>query len=119
MKTDDANLFPLVESPPHLSKDFMNIHIGPDLPLGCGLHADRVEHLYRTTSPLLAYLKPWGGEFVLVIRDGLILGMVRRDKRPVWQKLKERTCLFTERHFPKKGETPAEEADASLADCCA
>jgi hypothetical protein len=97
----------------------MNSSLGPDLPVGCGLHADRVDHLYRTTSPLIPYLKPWGGEFVLVIRDGHILGMVRRDKRPVWQKLKERIRIFTERHIPKKDANAVTDTDHSMADCCA
>jgi hypothetical protein len=97
----------------------MNIHIDPNLPLGCGLHPDRVEYLYRTTSPLLAYLKPWGGEFVLVIRDGHILGMVRRNKQPIWQKIKDRSRLFSDRHFPKRRETQAVEAAPEMADCCA
>jgi hypothetical protein len=97
----------------------MNSSLGPDLPIGCGLHVDRVDHLYRTTSPLIPYLKPWGGEFVLVIRDGHILGMVRRDKRPIWQKIKDRSRLFSERYFPKRRETQAVEAAPAMADCCA
>jgi hypothetical protein len=48
----------------------MNSSLGPDIPIGCGLHADRLDNLYRTTYPLFAYLKPWGGEFVVVIQDG-------------------------------------------------
>jgi hypothetical protein len=97
----------------------MNSSLGPDLPFGCGLHVDRVDHLYRTTSPLIPYLKPWGGEFVLVIRDGHILGMVRRDKRPIWQKLKERIRIFTERHFPKKDANAVTDPNPALSDCCA
>jgi hypothetical protein len=97
----------------------MNSSLGPDLPIGCGLHNDRLDSLYRTTYPLFAYLKPWGGEFVVVIQDGHILGIVRRDKRPVWQKLKERIRIFTERHFPKKDANAVAETDPAMADCCA
>jgi len=97
----------------------MNIHIGPNLPLGCGLHPDRVEYLYRTTSPLLVYLKSWGGEFVLVIRDGNILGMVRRDRRPAWEKLRERMGSCYRTWFPKK-ELPAPlPTDEPMAGCAA
>lgn len=96
----------------------MNIHIGPDLPIGCGLHADRVECLYRTTYPLLAYLKPWGGEFVVVIRDGHILGLVRRDRRPVWQKLKERLHCYVRQRSPKRESSNDAPNGSPLADCC-
>jgi hypothetical protein len=96
----------------------MNILIGTDLPLGLGAHRQRVEFLYRTTTPLLTYLRPWGGEFVLVIQEGQILGVVRRDKRPIWTKLRERIALVRQK--------PYTEADAGLipsnrplADCCA
>lgn len=54
----------------------MNINVGIDLPLGLGLHRQRVDFLYRATTPLIAYLNPWGGDHVLVIRDGHILGVV-------------------------------------------
>jgi len=97
----------------------MNITLGFDLPVGCGLHQYRLEYIYKTIYPLLAYLKPWGGEFVLVIQEGHILGMVRRDKRPLWQKLKDRARLFTDRHFPKKDEGTVPDIDPSMADCCA
>lgn len=98
----------------------MHSSLGPVLPIGCGLHTDRVEHLYRTTSPLLAYLKPWSGEFVVVIQDGHILGLVRRDKRPVWQKLRERLLLYYRNRFPKKEATsqPPDTED-SMAGCAA
>ena len=96
----------------------MNINVGIDLPIGLGSHRQRVEFLYRTSSPLLAYLKPWGGEHVLVIRDGHILGVVRRDKRPIGQKLRERIKLY--RRSEPSGLVSANQicSDPSLADCC-
>jgi|GEM_PF-1868488 len=97
----------------------MNINVGIDLPLGLGSHRQSVDFLYRATTPLLTYLKPWGGEHVLVIRDGHILGVVRRDKRPIGQKLRERIELY-------RGKQPAGVScaapmsiDTPLADCCA
>ena len=96
----------------------MNINIGEDLPIGLGSHRQHVEFLYRTTTPLLAYLKPWGGEFVLVIRDGHILGVVRRDSRPFWIKLRERIALYR-RKQPAEASADQMPGDPSLADCCA
>ena len=97
----------------------MNFNLGPDLPVGCGLHAERVEHLYRTASPLLAYLNPWGGEFVLVIRSGHVLGIVRRDTRPVWQKLRDRMRLYFRHRFPKKATADPLPPEEPLAGCTA
>jgi hypothetical protein len=96
----------------------MNIALGFDLPVGCGLHRYRLEYLYKTSYPLLAYLKPWGGEFVLVIQEGHILGMVRRDKRPLWTKLRERIALYR-RKQPAEASADQMAGDPSLADCCA
>jgi hypothetical protein len=93
----------------------MNINVGLDLPIGVGSHRHRVEFLYRTTTPLLAYLKPWGGEDVLVIRDGHILGVVRRDKRPIRLKLRERLALYRRKQPAEAGDI----GDPSFADCCA
>ena len=95
----------------------MNINVGIDLPIGLGSHRQRVDYLYRTTTPLFAYLTPWGGEHVLVIRDGHILGVVPRDKRPIWTKLQERIALYRrkQRAEPNADQMPG---DSSLADCC-
>ena len=96
----------------------MNIHIGPDLPIGCGLHADRLENLYRTSYPLLAYLNPWGGELVVIVQDGHILGIVRRDKRSIWQKIVERVRQYFNQRFLKKENVEEESVPPSLVDCC-
>ena len=95
----------------------MNINVGTDLPLGLGVHRQRVEFLYRTTTPLLAYLKPWGGDHVLVIRDGHILGLVPRDKRPIWTKLRDRLALYR-RKPPDYAHADQMAGDPTLADCC-
>ena len=96
----------------------MNINVGIDLPLGLGSHRQRVDYLYRTSSPLLAYLNPWGGEHVLVIRDGHILGVVWRDKRPIWTKIRERISLYR-RKQPAEACADHLSGDPALADCCA
>lgn len=96
----------------------MNINVGIDLPLGLGSHRQRVEVLYRTTTPLLSYLNPWGGDLVLVIRDGHILGVVPRDKRPIWTKLRERLALYRLKH-PAQASSEQITGDPTLADCCA
>lgn len=95
----------------------MNINVGIDLTLGLGSHQQRVEVLYRTSTPLLAYLKPWGGDFVLVIRDGHILGIARRDKRPIWLKLRDRIDLYRRTHSTQINDGSMGN-DPSLADCC-
>lgn len=96
----------------------MNINVGTDLPLGLGIQRQRVDFLYRTTTPLFAYLKPWGGDHVLVIRDGHILGIVPRDKRPIWTKLRERLALYR-RNQPVKASDGQRSGDPDLANCCA
>jgi hypothetical protein len=96
----------------------MNINVGIDLPIGVGSHRQRVEFLYRTTTPLLAYLKPWGGEYALVVREGHILGIVRRDRRPIWTKLRERIELYR-RKQPVEASVEQMSGDPVLADCCA
>jgi len=96
----------------------MNIKVGIDLPIGVGLQRQRVDYLYRATTPLFAYLTPWGGEHVLVIRDGHILGVVQRDKRPIWTKLQERIALYR-RKQPTEVSADQMPGDPSLADCCA
>lgn len=96
----------------------MNIIVGTDLPLGLGVQRQRVDSLYRSTTPLLSYLKPWGGDHVLVIRDGHILGVVPRDKRPIWTKLRERITLHRRKH-PAKASDGQMAGDPALADCCA
>lgn len=95
----------------------MNIKVGIDLPIGVGLHRQRVEFLYRTTTPILSYLKPWGGDFVLVIRDGYILGVIQRDKRPIWTKLRELIVLYR-RQPPTEANADQMTDVRSLADCC-
>jgi hypothetical protein len=96
----------------------MNINVGTDLPLGLGVQRQRVDFLYRSTTPLLAYLKPWGGDHVLVIRDGHILGVVPRDKRPILTKLRERLALYR-RNQPAKSSDGEIAGDSALANCCA
>lgn len=96
----------------------MQINVGTDLPIGLGTHRQRVEFLYRTTTPLLAYLTPWCGDFVLVIRDGHILGVVERDKRPIWTKLRERIALYR-RKQPAQASADQMAGNPSLANCCA
>ena len=96
----------------------MNINVGTDLPIGLGTHRQSVEFLYRTTTPLLSYLKPWGSDHVLVIRDGQILGVVQRDKRPIWAKLQERIALYRGKP-PALAKADQVAGDPSLADCCA
>jgi hypothetical protein len=96
----------------------MNINVGIDLPLGLGSHRQRVDFLYRATTPLIAYINPWGGDHVLVIRDGHILGVVQRDKRPIWTKLQERIALYR-RKQPAEASADQMPGDPSLADCCA
>lgn len=96
----------------------MNINVGTDLPIGLGTHRQRVEFLYRTTTPLFSYLKPWGSDHVLVIRDGQILGVVQRDKRPIWTKLQERIALHR-RKPPVQASADPMSGDPALADCCA
>lgn len=95
----------------------MNIKVGIDLPIGVGSHRQRVEFLYRTTTPILSYLKPWGGDYVLVIRAGQILGVVQRDKRPIWTKIRERIALY--RRKPAQANADQMTGDPALADCCA
>lgn len=95
----------------------MNSSLDPDLPTGCGLHTDRLNNLYRTCYPLLAYLKPWGGEFVVVIQDGHILGIVRRDKRPIWQKLRDRLRFYYQNRFSRKEAISQMPADETVAGC--
>lgn len=97
----------------------MHSSLGPDIPIGCGLHNNRLDSLYRTGYPLFAYLKPWGGEIVVVIQDGHILGLVQRDKRPVWQKLRERLHLYYRNRFPKKEANSQQPTDDPLAGCAA
>ena len=96
----------------------MNINVGTDLPLGLGVQRQRVDFIYRSTTPLLTYLKPWGGDHVLVIRDGHILGVVPRDKRPIWTKLRERIALYRRKHLTKASDVQMT-GDPELADCCA
>jgi hypothetical protein len=96
----------------------MNINVGTDFPIGLGTHRHRVEFLYRTTTPLLAYLNPWGGDHVLVIRDGQILGVVERDKRPISTKLRERIALYRGKQ-PTEASADHLSGDPALADCCA
>ncbi len=96
----------------------MNINVGTDLPLGLGVQRQRVDYLYRSTTPLLTYLMPWGGDHVLVIRDGHILGVVPRDKRPIWTKLRERIAL-RRRKPPAQACADPMSGDPALADCCA
>jgi hypothetical protein len=55
---------------------------------------------------------------VLVIQEGHILGMVRRDKRPLWTKLRERIALYR-RKQPAEASADQMAGDPSLADCCA
>lgn len=97
----------------------MNINVGIDLPIGVGSHKQRVEFLYQATTPLLTYLNPWGGEYVLVILDGQILGVVRRDKRPIWQKLRDRIAFHRRNLSAKMTSADQMDNDTSLADCCA
>lgn len=92
-----------------------------DMSIGCGLRRYTVQYIYETTSSLPAYLKPGGGDLVIVVQDGYILGMARRDKRPLWQKLRGRVSLYFESRFPKHhGKSDViGHADQSLGDCCA
>lgn len=68
---------------------------------GCGLRHYSAEHIYREHYPLMAYLKSWGDDHVLIILDGHVIGMVMRDRRSVWRKLKERTLRWWHLRFPK------------------
>jgi len=49
----------------------------------------------------MAYLKSWGDDHLLIILDGDVIGMVRRDRRPMWIKLKERTLRWWHQRYPK------------------
>jgi hypothetical protein len=92
-----------------------------DRSIGCGVRSYTVQYIYQTTYSLLAYLQPWGGDFVVVIQNGHILGLVRRDKRPMWQKFRDRARLYWQNRFPQadKVHDVANEDAQSLGDCCA
>ena len=91
-----------------------------DRSIGCGVRSYTVQYIYQTTYSLLAYLQPWGGDFVVVIQNGHILGLVRRDKRPIWQKLSERARLYWRNRFPQgnRADNAVDEAVQSMAECC-
>jgi hypothetical protein len=92
-----------------------------DMSIGCGVRSYTVQYIYQTTYSLPAYLKPWGGDFVIVIQNGHILGMVRRDKRPILQKLRDRIQLYWNNKFPQgvKSQDVAGDDGQHIADCCA
>jgi hypothetical protein len=92
-----------------------------DISIGCGHRPYTVQYIYQTTYSLLAYLKPWGGDFVIVVQNGHILGMVRRDRRPIWYKLRDRIQLYLRNHFPQgvKAQDAADQEGQSMVDCCA
>jgi hypothetical protein len=68
---------------------------------GCGLRRYTAESIYREHYPLLAYLKSWGDDHLLIILDGHVIGLVRRDRRSMWCKLKERTLRWWHLRYPK------------------
>ncbi|GAB1393158.1 hypothetical protein MASR1M60_13210 [Rhodocyclaceae bacterium] len=77
---------------------------------GCGLRRYTAENIYREHYSLMTYLKSWGGDHVLIILDGHVIGMVRRDRRSAWRKLKERTLRWWRLRFPKtETDNPAQE----------
>jgi hypothetical protein len=92
-----------------------------DMSIGCGLRRYTVQYIYQTEYSLPAYLKSWGDDIVIVIHEGHILGMVRRDKRPIWQKLLNRIQLYWRGRFPRRhdAQSSANEDAPSMADCCA
>ena len=67
---------------------------------GCGLRRYSVEYIYREHYPLMAYLKSWGGDQLPIMLDGHVIGLVRRDRRSMWAKLKERTVRWWHQRFP-------------------
>jgi hypothetical protein len=91
-----------------------------DMSIGCGHRPYTVQYIYQTTYSLPAYLQPWGGDFVVVVQNGHILGLVRRDKRSVWQKLRDRVRLYRRNRFPQgdQAHDAANEDGQSMADCC-
>jgi hypothetical protein len=97
----------------------MNINVGIDLPIGIGPHKQRVEFLYQATTPLLTYLNPWGGEYVLVIQNRHILGVVRRDKRPMWQKPRGCSSFYREILSAEMTSAAKMSSDTPLANCYA
>lgn len=54
-----------------------------------------------------------------MILDGQILGVVRRDKRPIWQKLRDRIAFHRRNLSAKMTSADQMDNDTSLADCCA
>lgn len=68
---------------------------------GCGRRRYTVESIYHEHYPLLAYLKSWGDDYLLIIMDGYVIGMVRRDRRSMWCKLKERALRWWSLRHPK------------------
>ncbi len=68
---------------------------------GCGLRRYSAEYIYREHYPLMVYLKSWGDDNQLIILDGYVIGMVRRDRRSMWIKLKERTLRWWHLRFSK------------------
>ncbi len=82
---------------------------------GCGLRHYTAETIYREYYPLKAYLKSWGDEHLLIILDGHVIGMVRRDRRPMWIKLRERTLRWWHQRYPK-AETTGTDKEASDGD---
>jgi hypothetical protein len=61
---------------------------------GCGLRRYSAEYIYREHYPLKVFLKSWGDDHLLIILDGHVIGLVRRDRRSMWVKLKERTLRW-------------------------
>jgi hypothetical protein len=56
---------------------------------------------------------------VVLIQDSHILGMVRRDKRPVWHKLCDRLRLYYQNRFPRKEAAAQLSTDDPIAGCAA
>lgn len=68
---------------------------------GCGLRRYSAEYIYREHYPLMAYLKSWGSDHLPIMLDGHVIGLVRRDRRSMWAKLKERTLRGWHQRYPK------------------
>jgi hypothetical protein len=79
---------------------------------GCGLRRYSAEHIYREHYPLMVYLKSWGDDHLLIILDGHLIGMVRRDRRSMWIKLKERALRWWHHRYPNP-ETSSSDDDVA------
>ena len=83
---------------------------------GCGLRCYSAEYIYREHYPLLAYLKSWGDDHLPIMLDGYVIGLVRRDRRSMWIKLKERTLRWWHQRYPKAETSSPDHEVASNGD---